>query len=145
MSIKQQEVKLQCKVHVIEVSPLAVLLTFNQLCSSKDCLSTWRRLRPKRCSSIKLQNLYCAFPLEFYGLDIWFLLTRGWTWGRSLLLPPLVSPPAPCLPPSFSERCTYRVRKYILFFPLSLFFFPSRPSPTPAPCRPSFLPCPLPH
>ena len=24
---------------------------------------------PKRCSSIKLQNLYCAFPLEFYGLD----------------------------------------------------------------------------
>ena len=54
----------------VEVSPLAVLLTFNQLCSSKDCLSTWRRLRPKRCSSIKLQNLYCAFPLEFYGLDI---------------------------------------------------------------------------
>ena len=40
----------------VEVSSLTVLLTFNQLCSSKNCLSTWRRLRPKRCSSIKLQN-----------------------------------------------------------------------------------------
>ena len=29
-----------------------------------------RRLQPKRCSSIKSQNLYCVFHLEFYGQDI---------------------------------------------------------------------------
>ena len=66
------------------------------------------------------------------------LINKGWTGGRPFPYLPLDSPSHPLPPSSLSERRTYRVRKFFLFFPLSLFFslLPSLFSPS----RPHLLP-----
>ena len=71
--------------------------------------------------------------------------------GKASPLPqPLVFPPTPCLPPPFSDRRTYRARKFPLFPSLPIFPnipplplqppSPSSPPPTPHPLSPlSFI------
>ena len=76
---------------------------------------------------------------------------RGWTEGMPLPLPPLTSPPAPCLPPPSLERRAPRARIFFLFLPPSLPLFLSSPSSRPSspssrpftsPLRPPHLPPP---
>ena len=70
------------------------------------------------------------------------LISEGWTWGRPLLSPTLVFPPTPCLLPPFSERRTYRARKFYLSTSPLPPFFPNFPPlsifspPTPHPLSP---------